>query len=172
MSDSASVIAARCGPMRGASQISVMSALAIRPPFERTIEAACSTKYARGGAFPLRVRRREMRADIAGAAGGQQGVGQRVQPDIGIGMAGEALPMRDRDAAKRHVVARFEGMHVIAIAGADVRKCFQSGKPLIGHCEILRPGEFQIVRRAGHDPHRKTGPFGDRRIVGEVGQAS
>ena len=32
-----------------------------------------------------------MRADVAGAAGGEQRVGQRVQADIGVGMAGQLL---------------------------------------------------------------------------------
>src|SRR6185312_5152285 len=44
IAESSAVIAARCGPILGASQISVMSALAMRPPRSRTSFAACSTK--------------------------------------------------------------------------------------------------------------------------------
>ncbi len=63
-----------------------------------------------------------MIADIAGAAGGQQRVGQRMQGDIGIGMALELLVVRNEDAAKRDAVARLELVHVIAVAGAHIRQ--------------------------------------------------
>ena len=63
-----------------------------------------------------------MRADVAGAAGGEQRVGQRMQRDVGIGMAGQPAVMRDGDAAEHDVVARLEGVHVIAVAGAHVGK--------------------------------------------------
>ena len=99
-----------------------MSALAMRPPRSRTSLAACSTKMREARTPPLRVGWREVRADIAGAAGGEQRVGQRMQRDIGIGMAGQLLRMRDRDAAQHHVIAGLEGVHVVAIAGAHVGK--------------------------------------------------
>ena len=41
-------------------------------------------------AFPLRVRRREMLADVAEARGAEQGVGDRVEDDVGVAVAGEA----------------------------------------------------------------------------------
>ena len=44
-----------------------------------------------GGAFPLRVCRRKMHADIAIGERAEDGVGQRVQHDVGVGMAGERL---------------------------------------------------------------------------------
>ena len=72
-----------------------------------------------------------MRADVAGTAGRQQRVGQRMQTDIGIGMAGEFPCVRNPDPAKPDMVTCLEGVHVIAIAGADVGKARKrGGKPL------------------------------------------
>ena len=41
-------------------------------------------------AFPLRVGRREMLADVAEAGGAEQGVGDRVEHDVGVAVAGKA----------------------------------------------------------------------------------
>ena len=55
--------------------------------------------------------------------------------------------MRDGDAAQGDVVARFEGVDVVAIAGSDVGEARTfAGKPLVRHCNIPCPGEFDIVR--------------------------
>ena len=53
-----------------------------------------------GRAFPLRVGRREMLADVAEAGGAEQGVGDRMEHDVGIAVAGKAALVRDRDAAE------------------------------------------------------------------------
>ena len=45
----------------------------------------------RGRAAPSRIARREMHADIAGAERAEDRVGQRVKPDIGVGMADQTL---------------------------------------------------------------------------------
>jgi hypothetical protein len=74
----------------------------------------------RGGAAPLWIRRREMIADVAGAAGRQQGIGECMQPHICVRMALEALIMRDFHAAQRHEIARNQPVHIIAIAGAHI----------------------------------------------------
>ena len=42
-------------------------------------------------AAPLRIARRKMRADVAVGERAEDGVGQRMQTDIGVGMAGEGL---------------------------------------------------------------------------------
>ena len=81
-----------------------------------------------------------MRADVAGAAGGEQRVGQRVQPDIGIRMAGQLLSMRNRHAAQRDMVARLEGVHVIAVAGAHV------GKAAVRRKAAGRPSRYPLPR--------------------------
>ena len=42
-----------------------------------------------GGAAPLRIGRREVLADVAGADRAQHGIGQRMQRHVGVGMAGQ-----------------------------------------------------------------------------------
>ena len=122
ISASAATIAARCGPILGASadqgHVDIGDAAAARAHQPRRM----LDEEAGGGAPPLRIGGREMRADIAGAAGGEQRVGQGMQRDIGVGMSGQSLVVRDRDAAQRHMVARLEGMDVVAVAGAHVGK--------------------------------------------------
>ena len=63
-------------------------------------------------ALPLRVGGRKVLADIAVADRAEQRVGQRMEADIGVGMADEAPVVRDLDAAEPDGVARAEGMHV------------------------------------------------------------
>ena len=46
-----------------------------------------------------------------------------------------------------------------------------AGKALVGHGDVSCPGKFDVVRRAEHQPDGNAGPFGDGRIVGEVGAA-
>ena len=52
--------------------------------------AAWARKMVGRGALPLRVGRREMLADVAEAGGAEQGVGDGVEHDVGIAVAGEA----------------------------------------------------------------------------------
>src|SRR6185369_9632695 len=66
----------------------------------------------RGSAAPLRIGRRKMVADVAGAQRAEDRVGQRVKDDVGVAMAGKALVMRDLDAAEPQFPARGEGMDV------------------------------------------------------------
>ena len=68
----------------------------------------------------MRIARREMHADIAGAEGAQDRVGQRVEPDIGVGMADQRAVVRHAHAAQPDMIAGPEGMDVEALAGADV----------------------------------------------------
>ena len=122
MSASAATIASRCGPTCGASQISVMSALAMRPPAARTIAAACSTKMRDGAPFHC------------GSDGGKcvpmspapqvasSASVSACSADIGVGMARQRLSCGMVIAAERHVVARLERVHVVAVAGAHIGK--------------------------------------------------
>ena len=52
-----------------------------------------------GSAFPLWIAGREMVADIAGADGAEQRVGERMEPGVGVAMADQAVAMGDLDAA-------------------------------------------------------------------------
>ena len=48
------------------------------------------------GALPLGIAGREVGSDIAGGNGAEQRVGERVQQDVAVGVAGEAAVMRQR----------------------------------------------------------------------------
>ena len=54
---------------------------------------------------PLRIAGREMRADVALGQRAQDGVDQRMQRHVGVGMADQRAIMRDADAAERDVIA-------------------------------------------------------------------
>ncbi len=74
-------------------------------------------------------------------------------------------------AAQRDMVARFESMDIIPIARTHIGKSrHRPRQSFIGHGDIPCPGQFHIVGRARHDPHGNSGPFGDRRVVGEIVQ--
>ena len=61
-----------------------------------------------------------MHADVAVAERAEDGVDQRVQHHVGVGMAGQAARMRDAHAAEHDVIAVAELVHVEAEAGAHV----------------------------------------------------
>ena len=57
-----------------------------------------------------------MGADVAVAERAVERVGERVQADVGVGMAGEALVVGNAHAAEPDVVAGREGVDVEALA--------------------------------------------------------
>lgn len=127
----------------------------------------------RGCALPLRVTRREVAADISSANCRQQGVGQSMEADIGIGMAGELPVMRDFDTAQDDAVTRNQLMRVIAVTDPHIG---QDRLPVgLQHVfsvlEILRPGELDIAVIARDKANGKPGPFVKRRIVREFAVA-
>ena len=67
----------------------------IRPPLAPDDLHGPLDEDAGGGALPLRIAGREMVADIAGAAGRQQRIGQGVEADIRVGMARQRLVVRN-----------------------------------------------------------------------------
>ena len=79
ISASAATMAARCGPTFGASadqrHVGIGDPAAARAHQRRRM----LDEDARGRALPLRIGGRKMRADVAGAAGGEQRVGQGMQ---------------------------------------------------------------------------------------------
>jgi hypothetical protein len=58
-------------------------------------------------------------ADIAEAGGAQERIGDGVQHDVGVGMAGEPARMVDTHAAQNERPARDEPMRIVASADAD-----------------------------------------------------
>ncbi len=127
-----------------------------------------------------------MHADVARADRAQDRVGQRVQPDIGVGMADEAGIMRDLDPADHDAVARAEGMGVepladphiaeIDIAEIDIGRAGvgragvdrMGGDQPFGGSEIRGRRHFQIVLAAGDQQRHQPRRFGDRRIIGQL----
>ena len=158
-------MAARWGPILGRSQISVTSTWAMLPPAAATSRGGMAEEAMRRRAAPLRIAGREMQADIAGAERAQDRVGERVEPDIGIGMADQAALMRELDAAEPDAVAGAEGVDVEALAGADVARLRR--EPALGLVQILGRRHLEIRLAAGDEAHGEAGALGDRGVVGE-----
>ncbi len=108
-------------------------------------------------AAPLRIGRREMLADVAGADRAQQRIGQRMQGYVGVGMTGQPLDVWNGNAAQHHLVAGGEAMHVEAEGGAR----FHRRNHVVGRGDLA----VVVVPLDHHDT--QSGAFGDGRIVGE-----
>src|SRR3546814_6940901 len=72
-------------------------------------------KQAAVGAAPARIAGREMLADITQRQRAEQGIAQRVDHHIAIGMRDDTGIMGDPHAAQHHMIARAERMHVVAL---------------------------------------------------------
>ena len=117
-------------------------------------------------ALPLRIGGREMLADVALGQRAVERVGERVQADVGVGMAAERCRMRDANAAQPYVVAGREGVNVEALA--DPRLARARREPRLGCAQILHGGHLDVGGVAFEHISRRAGPFGDRDVVGEV----
>ena len=118
------------------------------------------------GALPLRIARRKMQPDIAVGERAENGVDQRMQRDVGVGMAGHAARMRDANAAEHDMIAIGESMDVETVAGAyvgEAARCasFGAGKIVIG-------GHLHVAGFALEHADAMAGPFGERGVVGEI----
>ena len=98
-------------------------------------------------ALPLRIGGREVAADVSVGKRAENRVGDGVEADIGVGMAGKRPLMRDLDAAKRHRAAIREGMHIKAAADADVGKG-GAAQAFVGGHQILIGGQLDVLRVA------------------------
>ena len=96
----------------------------------------------RGRAFPARVRRREMLADVAKAGRAEQGVGDGMEHHVGVAVPSETAVVRNRDSAEHNRPFAGEGVDVEAHAGA---RDSRAGQPALGPFEI-RSGR-QLVER-------------------------
>src|SRR6202048_4424267 len=74
----------------------------------------------RRSTLPLRIARRKMRTDIAVRQRAEDGVDQRVEADIAVGMRQKAFAVRHADAADHQVIAFAKGVDVVAAAGPDI----------------------------------------------------
>ena len=102
----------------------------MRPPRAVTRSTAYFRKRSEAAPFHLRVARRKMRADIAVRQRAENGVDQRMQADIAVGMGEKAFRVRHAHAADHQMIAVAEGMHVVAGAGPDIAEHrWQAGLP-------------------------------------------
>ena len=155
-------IASRCGPILGRSHSSVTSTCAIRAPASFASFSAWRRNFSEVRAFPLRIAGREVRADVAFAERAEDSVHQRVPARVRIGMADEALVVRDPHAAERHMIARPEAVRVEPRADARAARA----KHRFKHRGILRIGELHQARIAGDQDgvHAlRRAPLRDRR---------
>ena len=119
-----------------------------------------------GGAAPLRIAGRKVHPDVAIRERAQNGVDQRMQHHVGVGMPGQPLHMRDAHAAERDMIAGPERVHVVTEAGAHIGEGRKLGCP--GAHEVIRRGELHIGGFALEGADLDAGPFGQRRVIGEV----
>ena len=159
-------IASRCGPIRGASHTMVTSIWAMMPPRARTRSHANARKRSDDAPRHCGSLGGKCDADIAIGQRAENGVDQRVQHDVGVGMARQSARVRNAHPAQHDMIAVAEGVHVEAAAGAHVgesgqRAGFGAGKVVIG-------GQFHVAGLACKNSDAVPGPFGQRRIVGEI----
>ena len=162
-------MASRCGPTLGRSQIKVASIWATRPPRAATRSDGVAQEQVGRGAAPLRIARREMRADVAVGDGAEHGVGDRMQQHVGVGMADQPVIVRHLHAAEPDMVALAEGVDVETLARADIRQVVQHFG--LGAQKILLCGELDIGGFAGKDEDAMAGPFGHGGVVGQFAAA-
>ena len=105
------------------------------------------------GARPARVGRREMAADVARAEAAEQRVGDRMQADVGIGMADQPQRLRQPHAAQHEAVARCQAMDVEALPDARREACAEQPR---GAREVVRRGDLEVALVARH--HRTARP--------------
>ena len=105
-SASRAIIAGACGVIFGRSQIRVTSALASTPAARRDPLGGVAQEAGAVGVLPLGLAGREVPADIALGQRAVDRVAQRMDADIGVGMAGQALLVRHLDAAQHQRAAR------------------------------------------------------------------
>ena len=110
-----------------------------------------------------------MHADIALADGSEDGVGQRVERRVGIGMAMEFRGVRNFDAAQDHMIARLEDMEVDALAHADIGQFGQrpDRELAVRQSDVLGERELAVFGAARNDGDFEPGALGNRRVVGE-----
>ena len=144
------------------SQTSVRSRCTMRPP--RAVEQAdgVAQEPVRRHAAPRAIGGREMLADVAGADRAQDRIGQRMQRDVGIRIAGERVVVRNRDAAQHHRVAGPETMHVEAQGGAGLHR--DAARQILGRRDLA------VVLAAFDHDHPQSGALRDRCVIGQGGR--
>ena len=141
----------------------------MRPPRAVTRSTAYFRNWSDAAPFHLRIARRKMRTDIAVRQRAEDGVDQRVQADVAVGMGEKAFAVRHADAADHHMIAVAEGMNVVAVSGSDIAE--HGAKAGFLADKIFRCRQFHVRRIAFKCRHRQSRPFRKRRVIGEIAAA-
>lgn len=72
-------------------------------------------------ALPSRIARREEGADVSGGDGAEQGIGQRVQQHVAIGVSSETVGVRDGDSADAKRNSRLKFVRVETVSDSHGR---------------------------------------------------
>ena len=107
-----------------------------------------------------------MLTDIAIGKRAENGVDQRVQSDIAVGMGEKTAIVRHPHPADHQMIAIAESVHIIAAAGSDVAERRIEARFLAR--EIFRCREFHVGSIAFESCDRQSHPFGERGVVGEI----
>ena len=91
--------------------------------------------------------------------GAGQGVGQGMERDISVRMAGELGAMRNVNAAESDVCSLFKSVNVIPISNPDIREA--DGEILVSHFYIALPGQLDVLGRSFDDFHGNAEIFCD-----------
>lgn len=106
-----------------------------------------------------------MRADIAIGQRAEDGVGDGVHQNVGVGMALELAVVRDGDAPEPDRVARFEGVDVVSLTRPDVRQvAHQAG---FGAGQIVGRRDLHVGRVPLEHMHGMACGLGHSRVVGQ-----
>ena len=107
-----------------------------------------------------------MLADIGRAERPQNRIGQGMEGDIGVRMAGQGGVMGNLNAAEGHPVAFLEAVDVETAANADIVQSPQQRafRPF----EIRRVGDLEVRLTTGHHGHGQTRPFGDLGVIAQA----
>ena len=124
----------------------------------------------RVGAAPLRISGREMAADVAGADRAENGIGQGMQADIGVGVAFERLLVGDADATDGDAVAGGESMHVVTRSRTKLLDA--ASDEALGAPQIVGSRDLEVVVGAHHQRDGEARRLGDGGIVGHRGALS
>ena len=133
----------------------------------RTYTLCCKGEKSIGRcAPPLCVAWREMHTNIALRNCAENGISERMQDDVGIGMPGEGSRVRNSNASECDVVARAESVHIHS--GADAHIADRGRLQGLRTGKILGSGELDVVGLPGKNAHLDACPFRKCRIVGEI----
>ena len=119
----------------------------------------------------LRVGVGEVVADVAQRGGAEQRVGDRVAQRVGVGVAEQAVRVRDRHAAQHQRAARHQRVRVPAFADADVGQVHgvpfaRAASSRSASAKSRRPGDLEVLESPAHEQRAQAQRLDGARFVG------